>query len=163
MSRLIFVFTVAACGCGVPSKAVASPNRAPTGWILINRPYAELHGLDRAGEARVAPEALAVVIQPLFEERPVLPPATCRHVLRITYSKPGPLEVGETAEAEILIEGRPDGAHVLELAPTKPGIVLLTPTSVTVAPHETFRVRFTGASAGEGGVKIRVRECSSEK
>ena len=154
MTRVPVILLLLAAGCRTAPSAVTP--MAQKGWMLVQRPYAALPRLSEAGFARVPPQSLALVIEPVFER-----PATCTHRVMASEAPPDRLRVGETAALRVAIGGTSE--HLLDVRTTRDGITLLTPARFTLRPGAEATVRFTATTEGAGGVSLRIIECKDTR
>ncbi len=136
-------------------RHAAAPDEAPVTWVLVDRPYGTLADA-RAGDATIAPDASAWVLEPVKAERS---PFACPHTLRLRSSTTGTMCVGELVEVEITLEGAPRCEHEIEIVPTRPGVRIERSSRITVKPGAVVRIRFTAHSHGTGGIGARVLSC----
>lgn len=160
MKLLALVISLLAIGCHVPPAE--SPVPAVSSWALVSRSNAELDGEVQAGVARIAPSSTIFVLEPVIERGALRLDAICHHRMNVRYAPADRLQVGQVAAVEVSIDTEARARHLVRVRPTRSGIVLLTPTTLPVAAARPFWIRFTGASAGEGGVAIEVLECQLE-
>jgi len=154
MTLLVLLLAI---GCHAPSQEPVTPTAAS--WVLVSRPCAELDGLDRAGVARVASSSSIFVLEPVFDRSVLVLDTVCHHKMSVRSAPAERLQVGQIAAVEVSIDAAANEEHVLRVRPTRKGIVIITPTTLTVPSKQAFWIRFTGATTGEGGVAIEVLEC----
>lgn len=176
---LVAVLAVLSSGCASsPLPASPAAEGIVTAWHLAERRVDSIG--DRwatAGDAVLFGEAMVLVYEAVYADaRPVAEtvpgPAGCGHAPRLSYGGSPRHGVGTRVEVAFSIEGPPGVAHVVEIGPSHPSIVIFDVLGATSLGGEPGRfvlagearaiVAFTSRAAGRGGLRIAViREVSA--
>jgi hypothetical protein len=169
LSLGLLLSALQACVAGGPQGVQLA--REPVRWILVERRYGDIAGVEEAGvdraDGQVDPDATVLAFQPLYPEdltwEVVVSPEE-HFVELLGFSPSGPVAPGEVVSATVRVGKAKVGQRYRLLAkPSQPDVRILGDHKSVVNGEAAAVFRFTRSRSGRAGISVGVERLLAEE